>query len=243
MAEGKGFRGAVMGGFNRHEVMRYIESLVREHKEEIDAYRSGAELLRRERDDARRQVAELEQKMGGLGVLASELEVTRARGDNLAQTTSQLEKQCREMGEAITLRDRERAATAARLEELERRLVTAETERQRMAAELSVYEAAHTKADQIEAAAYRQAELIEKEALANAHRAREALDALLTETKTRYDGVRRGAEQTVAGVMGELDKAKAALSSANALFDGVSHRIDALRSDRLSAAPEFSDAP
>ncbi|MDR1669480.1 MAG: hypothetical protein LBR76_05950, partial [Oscillospiraceae bacterium] len=55
----KSFRTAMVGGFNRQDVLEYISSSAREHQTEVDAYRAGADKLRGERDALTARVNEL----------------------------------------------------------------------------------------------------------------------------------------------------------------------------------------
>ena len=44
------FRKNMFGGFNSHDVVKYIKKKTNEHREEVEALRAGADKLRRERD-------------------------------------------------------------------------------------------------------------------------------------------------------------------------------------------------
>lgn len=52
MKNEKSFRKTVAGGFNTRDVVEYLSKLSREHREEVEALRAGAEKLRKERDAA-----------------------------------------------------------------------------------------------------------------------------------------------------------------------------------------------
>ena len=47
------FRGSLLGGFNRKDVMYYVEKTADEFKEEITALREQLELMRSQRDELR----------------------------------------------------------------------------------------------------------------------------------------------------------------------------------------------
>ncbi|GHV18918.1 hypothetical protein FACS189425_08710 [Clostridia bacterium] len=88
--ETRNFRSSVLG-FDRGDVINYIETLSREHREEAEAFRSAAETLRRERDELKAQIGEravgeeeLERANGEIAALKKQLEDIKAANENIA---------------------------------------------------------------------------------------------------------------------------------------------------------------
>ncbi len=112
-SEEKSFKSSMMGGFRRQDVINYIEQLVREHREEVDAYRSGADLLRIERDEARQELAR----------------VKAAQSESAAAPAQDLEPMHRQLSELAGRWEQERKNVARLEEELSALRESAEKER------------------------------------------------------------------------------------------------------------------
>ncbi|MDR3207993.1 MAG: hypothetical protein LBT60_06630, partial [Oscillospiraceae bacterium] len=94
---GKRFKTATVGGFNRQDVIMYLETLLKEHSDEVEAHRAGAELLRRERDEARNQIPTLrarveadEEQLRQLPLLQDRVNELLAQNEALLRENSQL---------------------------------------------------------------------------------------------------------------------------------------------------------
>ncbi|GHU94463.1 hypothetical protein FACS1894208_05580 [Clostridia bacterium] len=93
-AESRNFRSSVLG-FDRGDVINYIETISREHREEAEAFHSAAEKLRNERDELKKQLEEYRLADGEveraqsearaeIAALKKQLEDIKAANENIA---------------------------------------------------------------------------------------------------------------------------------------------------------------
>ena len=167
------FRSAAFGGFNRRDVLNYIESSAR-------AYREKVADLQGERDQAVQsaQTAEAaaQEAQDRIGALEAELAAAKKA---LCQKSGALEA-------AETALGRERADLAGLREELGG--LRGQVSRMEIGAR--AYEELKDRTATIELEAHQRARAIEKEAEEKARRAREAAEQLLCRIRSGYERLR-----------------------------------------------------
>ena len=195
------FRSAAFGGFNRRDVLNYIESSAR-------AYREKVADLQGERDQAVQsaQTAEAaaQEAQDRIGALEAELAAAKKA---LCQKSGALEA-------AETALGRERADLAGLREELGglRGQVS------RMETGARAYEELKDRTATIELEAHQRARAIEKEAEEKARRAREAAEQLLCRIRSGYERLRTEVDATSTHASGELGRVDKALECVKAEF-------------------------
>ncbi|MDR0382199.1 MAG: hypothetical protein LBH86_09460 [Oscillospiraceae bacterium] len=259
-------KGAALGGFRRQDVIAYIESLQREHREETEAYRSGSDLLRRERDEARAAAArfqtqwkELADKHAGqpalrekVAELAAELARERETVQTLAEVKSRLETEIGAVRKVLAEREISRQQQENELRELRTRVerftvshARAEVLEQDAARRAEAIEkAARARALEIERDAQNRAEEMTLGAVREAEQAREVVRRLRQETLTRYAVLRQEETHLSHTVDAELTRIRETVTRLDDLFEGLAGRLDVLtepvgerQPERASAAP------
>ncbi len=181
----KSFRTAMVGGFNRQDVLDYISAVKKEHHNETDAYRAGAEKLRGERDALCRQVEELSSQ--------------RERADRLEREANELKREINELSRENSRLARKEEELTVEIGGLSLRILDFENSEKELGD-------ARLRAEELEMQAYRRAEEIESEAARSVEKqlqgSREALDELMG----KLDGIRLDAEKAAYQVVLELDK-------------------------------------
>lgn len=194
------FRSAAFGGFNRRDVLNYIESSAR-------AYREKVADLQGERDQAVQsaQTAEAaaQEAQDRIGALEAELAAAKKA---LCQKSGALEA-------AETALGRERADLAGLREELGG--LRGQVSRMEIGAR--AYEELKDRTATIELEAHQRARAIEKEAEEKA-RSREAAEQLLCRIRSGYERLRTDVDATITHASGELGRVDKALECVKAEF-------------------------
>ncbi|MDR1157860.1 MAG: hypothetical protein LBK75_06075 [Oscillospiraceae bacterium] len=236
-------KGSVVGGFRRRDVIAYIESLQRGHREEIEAYRAGTDLLRRERDEARAAAArfqtqwkEMSDKHAGQPALAAELTRAHENVQTLTETKSRLETEIGAVRKVLAEREVGRQQQENELQELRTRVerftvshARAEMLEQDAARRVGEIEkAARARALEIEHGAQTHAESAVQNAAREAEQAREVVRRLRQETLTRYAVLRQEETHLSRTVDAELTRIRETMARVDGLFEGLAARLEVL---------------
>ncbi len=218
------FRTAAFGGFQKQDVLDYIESSSREHGEKLDS-------LKRELDESLQARAALEDELAAARERAGEL--IAANGALEAAREELTTAQTQAAGEVEDLRtqvERERA----RAEEAETALaaVRAELERARPAAE--AYENLKDRTAGIELEAHCRAQGVEAEAEERVKRTREQVEQWLGRLKAEYDRLRTDLDATLSHVGGELGQAEHILEDISGVLARQDGTLEALTGDCMA---------
>lgn len=213
-AETKSFRSAVLG-FDRSDVIDYIELMAKERLDEVEAHRRAADVLRRERDEAREKIAALE--------------VQVKDGDNERTITARQNEElfakrilCTELSERLSKVNSELIAERDRNEKLTATVRDYENE-------MSSIGRAKGRAADLELMAYKRAEAIESEAMRNTEKARAMMKRLVNDTKSKYSLSRNEAEGVAYNVLQELNRLTVWFSEFPRLFDAIDDRLDSMQ--------------
>jgi len=233
---GKWFKSSTFGGFRRHDVITYIEALLKDHHEEIDSYRAGADLLRRERDEARDQMTAMQGRLEEMDQVSKQTPALQANIDSLRARVSELLSQKAQLCEHLQKMKNAREADLAALSEMQHLLSEKQKSLTDLQNSINDFQAAYVNAEAMEKQARDRAEEIEAEARdhanalkaetqENAARSRDLIARLWRETRSRYASLYREADDVSALAACELDKARQLVVSAGQMFGAVNSRL------------------
>ena len=174
------FRTAVFGGFQKQDVMNYLEKSARDRAEERAA-------LQRELADERVGRSGEAQQVGALK-------------DRIAQ----LEEENKRLSEDVAERDRELAQAKERSQELEAQVEGLEQDVERLTPAAEAYIGLKERAAGIELEAHARAQSIEDESRRKAEKVREELLEWMDDLEDAFDGLRGKMDTAVAHAAGEL---------------------------------------
>lgn len=200
------FRGSFFG-FNRQDVMRYVETV---HKEYAAKLAAAKEDLEQERS----QRSQVEEK----GSLASE--EAAAAGKDAQRSKEELNQALEELRETQRQREELRLKLKAVTEDLEKLQEAAD----RMAPAARAYEALKDRAAGIELDAHNRAQVIIREGEAQAAQTREKVAQWLGQVESSYGRLRSDVSATLAHAGSELERAVQSLDAVNAELE--SHAKD-----------------
>lgn len=205
------FRSAAFGGFQKQDVLDYIENTAKEHKSKIEA-------LEKELAEVRAQKEMLEEQAKAAAGREAALS---AHEEALTQQTKEL---------ATRLHEQDTALEAAR-SELSRKaemLNEAQAQVRKLTPAAEGYEVLKDKAAGIELDAYRRAQLIEAEAWEQGKKIRGELEQWLSKVRAGYDRLRTDVDATISHASGELDRVARSLEGISAEFAEHDAELDAL---------------
>ena len=203
------FRTAAFGGFQKQDVLNYIEASNQEHREKLEE-------LTRELEEAKRARTELEE--------ASAQAQQRAQSDE--ETVHQLEQELEaarneagelkgRLGEAEAEVERLRAALA----EAEGKLAQAEPAAQ-------AYEKVKDRTAGIELEAHCRAQAVQAEAEERVEQARRDMEQWLNKVRKSYEELRTDIDATVSHTSGELERVRATLEEITNRFCAQDERLE-----------------
>jgi chromosome segregation ATPase len=234
---GKRFKTAAVGGFNRQDVITYLEALLKEHSEETEAHRAGAELLRRERDEARNQIAALRKQAEASGEQLGQLPRLHGRVDELSAQTEELLREKLALTEGLRAARETQEGSRAELARLYGTLAEKDVRLSAAQTRLDELDAARVCAADIESRARQRAGEIERAACENAQLARETAARQLREAREGFAALRAQVDEASRAAVSELDRARTLLTGAGLLLDGAEEQLAVLAPDETPAVP------
>ncbi len=210
------FRGAVFGGFQKQDVLSYIETTARAHGSKVEA-------LQKELAELAGAKAELDTAQAGLTARA------KAADEALAETSASLERSTAELVQKnarLADLERENAALKARLAELE--------------PAAAAYQAVKDRTAGIELDAHFRAQAAERAAQERVQAAQADLEQWMRKVQEGYDRLRTDVDATVSHAGGELTRVTRTLEGISAEFcahdEELEQLIESCR-DTLSPRP------
>ncbi|MEA4954305.1 MAG: hypothetical protein VB096_02145 [Pseudoflavonifractor sp.] len=199
------FRTATFGGFQKQDVLAYLETSARDHAEKLSALQRELDESRQAREGAEEQAAGREAKLTALE------EENRRLAADLASRT-----------EALARESAQRAEFAAQVEALsgEIRKITPAAE---------AYTGLKDRTAGIELEAHSRAQAIEAEAKAKVKQTKAELENWIDQLQKTYDGLRTDLNASVEQVSGELEQAARELRSRPAELAARDAELRALR--------------
>jgi len=204
----KQFRSA-MGGFNRQDVLTYIDAAAKSHAQDMEQIR-----------------AELEQTRNQLQEFQARAEAAETQVTELAPRAAQMEKATAEL-------EAKRSALAA----AEREIKELRAKVAMLEPKAEAYEAVKEKTAGIELEAHQRAKQVTDEAQAHAAAIRSQTEQWLTKVKGSYERLRTDVEATINHTAGELERAGKALTQVNREFREHDVAMQAV-SDAVKNSPE-----
>ena len=227
MAAPQTFRSA-FNGFNREDVVQYLEYINTKHKNQIDQLTAENQELQAAAQ--RRPLVDQDDLREYLQSQPSEeLEAANARCEELSAQLEAEQARCRELAEQLE-------AEKARCEELSRQL---ETSRQDNAtqqpasvntAPASAETLSPTAAEELEA--YRRAERIEREAKERAELVYFQANGVLAEATAKVDGISADITDMADQVMSQLTQLQMAVSASKQALQDASSIMNTIRPNK-----------
>lgn len=212
------FRSATFGGFNRQDVLTYLETTSKEHNQKQEALQQQLEELQVGHDAALQELEALRQQVARL---ESDLKQAQADQDEARRSLEQVNA---ELSAARTLQTQ----TARDLE-------TAQADAQRWqqsAAQLEpdaqLYRAVKERTAGVELEAHRRAQAIQEEANAQALQLHRNMEQWLAKVSKEYDALRSQVEATVSHAAAQLDRAGQSLNQVTTLLGEQDMALESL---------------
>ncbi|NLL38615.1 MAG: hypothetical protein GX254_03375 [Clostridiales bacterium] len=200
-------RGKIFGGFNRQDVVNYIEKNARLTSE----YKASKEALEVRCDEL---AGRLEEEKAQNEALRAELASSNEKTAGLYARITELEKELSSMREAISSKDEEINTLTRQISSCNETIDEYENSKERIAL--------------LELNASRRAVDIEKEAENKAAVLTKKCNELINTLKTEYIAVCNDAEATVAHITNEMDKIGAKLCDITELLSEKTAKFDEL---------------
>lgn len=200
------FRGSVFG-FNRQDVIHYIETIHRDYAARLESAKQDLERERSQRSQVEEQ-----------GSLASEEAV--AAGKDAQRSKEELSRVLSELQEVQRQREELRLKLKAAQEDLD----ALQTAADRMAPAARAYESLKEKAAGIELDAHNRAQAIIREGEAEAAQTRQKVAEWLRQVESSYSRLRSDVAATLAHAGGELERTIRSLDAVTAELE--SHAQD-----------------
>ena len=219
------FRSAVFGGFNRQDVLTYLENTAKESAQrqaELEKRLNESESL------ATRQDAQLAEQEERLTRLQQENQELRTRLDQANQALSTSQTRCSQHSGDLEAARRE-------LEELKQRAASLEPD-------AAAYAAVKDRTAGIELDAHRRAQSIQDEAEEQARQLRRRTEEWLQRLNQSYDALRSEVESTVSHASDKLDKANKALEQVTDLLEQQSAAWDRLTHSYEEGGPLLEES-
>lgn len=221
----KFFRGSLLGGFNRRDVLYYVEKASGEFKEETDALHEQLGLLRTQCDELRYRVGRTESEKMELTEKISTLEKSAAddagRIERMTEQISGLKEENAALSESLS-------GAGASLRQAKEELESQKERSAGLEKTAAEFESTRLRIADIELKAYARADEIERQALHNAQEIREAMRDAVLRAAEQYGRVRSEAESTAAHVNEELERIRGWLMSFGDLFSDLDRVIEQL---------------
>jgi chromosome segregation ATPase len=182
------FRGAAFGGFNRQDVLNYLEKLAAERKEEREAW---------------------EAEKAGLSALLEEERSARSMAENRLALLEDKAGETTDAQRALAEKEAQLAQVKAEVEELRRQIG-------RLAPEAQSWQRIKDTAGDIEVAAHERAQITIQDAQARAAEIRAEVVRWVLEVQGKCDALQQDLRTSIQGAEAQLDNIRAAFAETEA---------------------------
>lgn len=210
---GNTFRTAVVGGFNRQDVLDYIECSTKESLSRVSS-------LQKELDKHKKTGDTLEQ----------ELAQTKQRAQALDQELETLKKDHEEKAQALSNAQQTLEQQRVELDTLRAELSTLKNKTIHWESGAKAYNELKDRTATIELEAHQRAQVIEKQAQEEAHRVRMEAEQILHKVQVGYGRLRGDLDATITHAEGEIGKVDKALDQVRVEFAEHDATLDKLLS-------------
>ena len=203
------FRTAAFGGFQKQDVLNYIESSNQAHREKVEE-------LTRELEEARKARADLEAEQ------AQAKEQAQAEDETVQRLEGELEEaksQAEDLKGRLETAEAELTRVQAALAEAESKLAQAEPAAQ-------AYEKVKDRTAGIELEAHCRAQAVQAEAEERVEKARQDLEQWLNKVRKSYEDLRTDMDATISHTTGELERVRAILEEVTNRFCAQDERLE-----------------
>lgn len=212
-------------GFNRQDVIHYIEAIHRDYAAQLQSLKKDLEWEQGQRSQVEEQ-----------GSLASQEAV--AAGKDAQRSKEELTKVLDELQEAQRQREELRLKLKAAQEELDALQMAAD----RMAPAARAYETLKEKAADIELDAHKRAQTIIKEGEAQAELTRRQVEDWVRQVESSYSRLRADVAATLAHVSSELGRTADSLQNVTAELDGHGQQLHSLAGEQAKEPPKKGES-
>ncbi|MCF2660655.1 hypothetical protein [Pseudoflavonifractor phocaeensis] len=220
------FRSAVFGGFNRQDVLTYLEATAQE------AARQQEELQQKldsSLETVTRQDADLTDQQEQLERLGQENESLKAQLEQANVALSSCRTECSQ-------KNGELAAAQCEIDALKARVAALEPD-------ASAYAAVKERTAGVELEAHRRAQAVQEEAEQQASQLRRQMEQWFQKVEREYDALRAQIESTVSHAADQLGKAEASLEKVTVLMEEQDVALAAIAQDYSRTDPAKIAAP
>lgn len=213
------FRSAAIGGFNKQDVLDFLEAQAKQSaqtQQELQSHLEEAErrgeALSRERDE-----------------LARELEEVRRELETARQGRDSLDSRLREKEQELSRSSAQSQETARQLEEVRRERDSLRAQLEEVRPDAQAYVELKERTAGVELEAHRRAQAIQEKADSDAQKARRQVEQWLKRMEREYDALCTQVETTVSHAASELEKAGAGLERLTELMSSQGDALEGLR--------------
>lgn len=220
------FRNSAFGGFNRQDVLTYLENSAKEAAQQKEA-------LQQELEKAGEAAAKLE----------SELAELRGQLSRLEREHAEQQAKLEQSEAALTAANARCGDKSSELERARAELKQLRGQLEEMAPDAQAYREIKERTAGIELEAHRRAQAIEEKAQADAAQLRRRMEQWMQRVSREYDGLRSEVEATVAHAADQLAKAGRTLEQVNTVMGEQDMALESLEQAYANADPEKVAAP
>ena len=220
------FRTAAVGGFNRQDVLTYLEAAAKKAEEE---QRRGQMQVEHANEAADRAEEALRESRTRLGELTAQSE----------QQKTELEAANRELAELRAAREAELTELEALREENEQ--LKEQVEHLRPSAE--AYDGLKDRTAGLELEAHQRAQRIEDEAAEQVRRIHHQMELWIQRVQREYDMLRTQVEATVSHAAEQIDRAGKSLNQVNTLINDQEIELESLTKDFFAVERDRVEPP
>ena len=220
------FRSSAFGGFNRQDVLTYLENTAREAAQQQQALE---EKLNEAQETAARQDADLTERQGQIARLRQENEALRA--------------QLEQANTALSAKSAECSRAAGELEGLRRELEELKADAASLQPDARAYRELKERTAGVELEAHRRAQAIQEKAEGDARQLRRQMEQWMQKVAREYEALRGQVESTVSHAADQLDRAGKDLARVTQLVGEQDLALESLAQAYADTDPAKVAAP
>lgn len=220
------FRSAAFGGFNRQDVLAYLETTAKQSAQQLEELQQQ---LAQAQETVERQNASLTDLQG---------QVNRLNQDNSA-----LRAQLEQTNVALSASRTEASQTAVQLDQVRRALTEEKAAAAALEPDAKAYRQIKERTAGVELEAHRRAQAVQEQAEQQAKQLRRQMEQWMQRLEREYDTLRTEVETTVSYAADQLDKAGKNLEKASALLGDQRMELESLAQAYVDTDPARVAAP
>lgn len=220
------FRNAMFGGFNRQDVLTYLERTAKEAAQQQEECRQKLEEAQAAAAGQETELAALREQTGCLTEINDELRTRQARTEaDLSASRAECDRTARALDAALR-----------EVEELKARMAALEPD-------AAAYAAIKERTAGVELDAHRRAQAVQEESERQARLLRRQMEQWMQKVEREYDALRSEVESTVSHAADQLEKAGKSLEKVTALMGEQDVALEALAQAYADTEPAKVEAP